>query len=99
MSVILPHFIKGALSPSTAKKHGDVFNPATGECIAKVPFATIEEIQKAVENLKMKLSDFKNIQTKLTQIDNASDYIRENIDRLKKDIENGLTSIKELLNN
>jgi len=49
--------------------------------------------------LQIKLLDFKNIQTKLTQIDNASDYIRENIDRLKKDIENGLTSIKELLNN
>ncbi len=57
------------------------------------------EIQKEVENLKNKLLDFKNIQTKLTQIDNASDYIRENIDRLRKDIENGLSSIKELLNN
>ncbi len=58
----------------------------------------LDEIQKEVENLKNKLLDFKNIQTKLTQIDNASDYIRENIDRLKKDIENGLGSIKELLN-
>ena len=44
------------------------------------------------------LLDFKNIQTKLTQIDNASDYIGENIERLKKDIESGLGSIKELLN-
>ena len=34
-----------------------------------------------------KLSDFKNIHTKLTQIDNASEYIRKNIDRLRKDIE------------
>ena len=45
----------------------------------------------------MKLLDFKNIQTKLTHIDNAIDYIRENIDRLKKDIESGLMSIKELI--
>ena len=59
----------------------------------------IDEIQRAVEGLKMKLLDFKNIQTKLTQIDNASEYIRENIDRLKKDIEDGLSSVKELLNN
>lgn len=59
----------------------------------------IDEIQKSVEALKLKLSDFKNIQTKLTQIDNASEYIRENIDRLKKDIEDGLISIKELINN
>ncbi len=58
----------------------------------------IEEIQKKVEELKIKLLDFKNIQTKLTQIDNASDYIKENIERLKEDIEKGLSSIKELLN-
>lgn len=65
---------------------------------AKQKEIPIAEIQKSVEGLKMKLLDFKNIQTKLTQIDNASDYIRENIDRLKKDIEDGLISIKELLN-
>lgn len=58
----------------------------------------IDEIQKEVEGLKIKLLDFKNIHTKLTQIDNASDYIKENIERIKKDIENGLSSIKELLN-
>jgi len=58
----------------------------------------ITEIQRVIEGLKAKLLDFSNIQTKLTQIDNASDYIRENIDRLRKDIENGLGSIKELLN-
>lgn len=58
----------------------------------------IDEIQKEVEKIMVKLSDFKNIHTKLTQIDNASDYIRKNIDRLKKDIEEGLISVKELLN-
>jgi hypothetical protein len=58
----------------------------------------VDEIQKEVEKVMIKLSDFKNIHTKLTQIDNASDYIRKNIDRLKKDIEEGLISVKELLN-
>ncbi|MBU0761193.1 MAG: hypothetical protein KJ600_03580 [Nanoarchaeota archaeon] len=58
----------------------------------------IDEIQKEVEKIMIKLSDFKSIHTKLTQIDNASDYIRKNIDRLKKDIEEGLSSVKELLN-
>lgn len=57
----------------------------------------IDEIQKEVEKIMTKLSDFKNIHSKLTQIDNASDYIRRNIDRLKKDIEEGLNSVKELL--
>lgn len=59
----------------------------------------IDEIQKLIEGLRTRLLDFKNIQTKITQIENASSYIRENIERLKKDIENGLTSVKELLNN
>ncbi|MBI2044662.1 hypothetical protein HYT23_01250 [Candidatus Pacearchaeota archaeon] len=64
---------------------------------AKKKEIPIDEIQKEIEGLKNGLLDFKNIQTKLTQIDNASEYIRENIDRLKKDIEDGLNSVKELL--
>ncbi len=64
---------------------------------AKKKEIPVEEIQKEIEGLKNKLLDFKNIQTKLTQIDNASEYIRENVDRLKKDIEDGLKSVKELL--
>jgi len=58
---------------------------------------SIDKIQKIVEELQIKLSDFKNIQIKLTQIDNASSYIRENIDRLKKDFDEGLNSVKELI--
>ena len=65
---------------------------------AKQKTIPIDKIQKEMEGLNSKLLAFSNIQTKLTQIDNASSYIRENIDRLKKDIEGGLCSIKELLN-
>jgi hypothetical protein len=57
----------------------------------------IAEIQKIVEGMQIKLLDVKNIQMKLTQIDNASSYIRENTDRLKKDIEEGLSAVKALL--
>lgn len=64
---------------------------------AKQKTIPIGEIQKEIDELRMKLLDFKNISTKLTQINNASDYIQENIDRLKKDIEKGLSSIKELI--
>ena len=59
----------------------------------------IDKIQKVVEEMNVKLSTFSNIQTKLTQINNASSYIQENVDRLKKDIEDGLSSIKGLLEN
>ncbi len=63
---------------------------------AEIPIA---EIQKEVVTISSKLSDFKNIHLKLTNIDNASEYIRKNIERLKEDIENGLNSIKKLLGN
>jgi len=66
---------------------------------AKQKEIPLNEIQKIIEGLKAKLLDFKNIQIKLTQIDNASSYIRESIERLKKDIEEGLISIKGLLVN
>jgi len=66
---------------------------------AKQKTIPVNEIQEEVQALQTKLMDFKNIQVKLTQIDNASEYIRQNIDRIRTDIENGLNSIKELLNN
>jgi len=72
-----------------------LFVEKNGESKQEIP---IDKIQKVVEELQTKLFDFKNIQTKLTQIDNASSYIRENIDRLKKDLDEGLSSVKELLN-
>ncbi|MBU1051331.1 MAG: hypothetical protein KJ718_02125 [Nanoarchaeota archaeon] len=71
-----------------------LFVEKNGESKQEIP---IDKIQKVVEELQTKLSDFKNIQTKLTQIDNASSYIRENIDRLKKDLDEGLSSVKELI--
>jgi hypothetical protein len=58
----------------------------------------VADIQKELIALNNKLSDFKNIHMKLTQIDNASDYIRKNTDRLKNDIEAGLDSINSLIN-
>ena len=58
----------------------------------------INEIQEEIKVLQTKLIDFKNIQAKLTQIDNASEYIRKNIERLRDDIETGLNSVKDLLN-
>jgi len=57
----------------------------------------IDEVQKQLEEMRSKLLDFRNIQTKLTQIDNASGYVRENIERLKKELEGSLDSIRELI--
>ncbi|MDE1939387.1 MAG: CoA-acylating methylmalonate-semialdehyde dehydrogenase [Alphaproteobacteria bacterium] len=45
----LHHFINGASVKGTSGRFGDVFNPATGEVQAKVPFASRGEMRKAVE--------------------------------------------------
>ncbi len=57
----------------------------------------IGEIQKEIEDMKSKLFMFKSFESKLTQIDNASSYIRTNLERIKDDIENSLETIKNLI--
>lgn len=48
----LTHFINGAPTPGTSKRFGDVYNPSTGEVIAKVPLATRDEVKQAIETAK-----------------------------------------------
>ena len=45
----LTHYIDGAHVKGTSDKFADVFNPATGEVQAKVPLASDEEMNRAVE--------------------------------------------------
>jgi malonate-semialdehyde dehydrogenase (acetylating)/methylmalonate-semialdehyde dehydrogenase len=45
----LTHFIDGAHVEGTSGRFGDVFNPATGEVQARVPFANAEELRRAVD--------------------------------------------------
>ena len=44
------HFLNGANVAGTSGRFGDIYNPATGEVQARVPFATRAEMRKAVEN-------------------------------------------------
>ncbi|MHA7868907.1 MAG: CoA-acylating methylmalonate-semialdehyde dehydrogenase [Salipiger thiooxidans] len=44
----LTHFINGEHVKGTSGRFTEVFNPATGEAIAKVPLATLEELNDAV---------------------------------------------------
>ena len=44
----LYHFIDGQRTSGTSGRFGDVFNPATGEVEARVPFASADEIDIAV---------------------------------------------------
>jgi len=44
----LPLWIGGAPTPSRTTRYGEVTNPATGEVLRHVPFATREDIDDAV---------------------------------------------------
>lgn len=44
----LTHFIGGKQVAGKSGKFGDVYNPTTGEVIAHVPFATVEETREAI---------------------------------------------------
>ena len=48
MAKTLHHWINGKLTEGTSGRFGDVFNPATGEKAAQVPFASAAEVDKAV---------------------------------------------------
>ena len=49
---ILTHFIDGKRVAGTSNRFGDVFNPATGEVAAQVPFASEAEVRAVVESSK-----------------------------------------------
>ena len=45
----LTHFINGEHVKGTSGRFSDVFNPATGEVIAKVPLASDAEMDAAIK--------------------------------------------------
>ncbi len=50
---VLPHWIDGKPSTAPADRVGDIFNPATGEKIAKVAYANPGQVDAAVESARI----------------------------------------------
>jgi malonate-semialdehyde dehydrogenase (acetylating)/methylmalonate-semialdehyde dehydrogenase len=48
-SSIISHYINGKMVPGTSGRRGDIYNPAIGEVVRQVDFATVEEVQAAVD--------------------------------------------------
>ena len=48
MTKTLNHYINGKIVAGTAKRTGEVFNPATGEVAARVALANAEDVDRAV---------------------------------------------------
>ncbi len=54
----LEHFIGGEWTPGTGTKH-EVVNPATGDLIGRVPYATPEEVDQAVRAAQRAFADWR----------------------------------------
>ena len=49
---VLSHYIDGRRVPGESNRFGDVYNPATGRVSARVPFASANEVARAVESAR-----------------------------------------------
>ena len=58
MYKMLHHFIAGQLDEGGYSRTGLVFNPTTGEVDAEVPYASADEVDKAVVAAKTALEDW-----------------------------------------
>lgn len=80
----VPLYIAGQKVTSTSSEWRDVTNPATQEVVARVPFATAEEVDRAIANAKETFRTWRN--TSLTQrmriMLKFQQLLRENTTRL-----------------
>jgi len=60
MTSTLTHYIGGKHIDPRGDRRGDIFNPATGEVQKQVAFATIDEIDQAVDTAKAASHEWKN---------------------------------------
>lgn len=51
-TITVSHWINGKAVPSASGRAGDIFNPATGQTIGRVTFASTEEVDQAVAAAK-----------------------------------------------
>ena len=49
MPDVIQHYIRGRVVESTSGRTGEVYNPAIGEVIRRVAFASAAEVRQAVE--------------------------------------------------
>ncbi|HEY4060226.1 MAG TPA: CoA-acylating methylmalonate-semialdehyde dehydrogenase, partial [Kofleriaceae bacterium] len=61
MAKVIPHWIDGKAYDKSSERHGDVFNPATGEVQSQVAFATPAEVDIAVESAWKASQTWRNI--------------------------------------
>ena len=83
------HWIDGKLTPGKSGRSGEVYNPATGEVVAEVDFASKEEIDQVVKVAKEAFAEWREV-----PVARRSEILfryRELVDRHKEDIAKLLT--------
>ena len=60
---VVKNYINGKWVESKAKETRDVFNPATGELIAKTPMSTAEETLEAIKSAKAAFERWRRLQS------------------------------------
>jgi malonate-semialdehyde dehydrogenase (acetylating)/methylmalonate-semialdehyde dehydrogenase len=69
MSNTITHWIDGKPQDGQSGRHGPVFNPATGEEVARVGYASVEEVDRAVAAAKAAFPEWRDTSlTRRTQI-------------------------------
>ena len=60
MAETIPHWINGSPEPGSSGRTGPVFDPATGKERARVAFASVDEVDRAVAAASAAFSDWRN---------------------------------------
>ena len=82
----LNHFVAGTAKKGMSGRYGDVFDPATGEVQARVPFASRAEVRDAVEAAKKAFSEWSavNPQRRARVMFNFKVLVEKNMDELAR---------------
>ena len=80
----LTHFIAGRSVPGQSGRFGDVFNPATGEVVARVGLASRAEMRKAVEVALKAFPEWSSVnpQRRARVLFNFKGLVEKNMDEL-----------------
>jgi malonate-semialdehyde dehydrogenase (acetylating)/methylmalonate-semialdehyde dehydrogenase len=83
---VVKNYINGKWVESKAKETRDVFNPATGELIAKTPMSTGEEALEAVKAAKAAFNRWREtpVFTRVRHLNRIRDAFEENFEELSK---------------
>lgn len=57
----LTHFIDGKMIPGNSGRFSEVFNPASGEVIAKVPLASVLEVKGAIKKAEVSFPEWRDL--------------------------------------